>query len=933
MPQGPGRAVFAALSVDPLVTAEPCAPHAKTAAQPDKSIRRPRLLPSKLVPPVETQLDVQRVVLVERMGGRTTAGAAGKRPRLTLVHAPAGFGKTTLLLQGYAAARRQHCDTAWLTLDAADNDVDRLTTHLEASLPRIGGRRPSTGTHRNIASSMKIAPRTRPLVVFIDEFEVLHSPTALQLVQQMVMGLAAGCHVVIGSRGTPELGLGRLRTHGVLLQLGAEDLRFTLDETRSLLRDKHALEIADDELAALQQRTEGWPAAIQLAALSIVNHRDRAGFIASFTGSHSALAEYLAEDILARLDATVQSFLLETSVLPQFCAALCDAVRQGQDSGAILEQLERANLFILPLDLNRCWYRYHSLFAGFLRYRLERAQPGRLAELHRRAAAWFLAENRFVPAINHLVAGQAHAEAATLIARHADELLAQGRVRLLARWLQKLPDDELGRFPRLRLVEAWTLVLNRRYPQAMHCVSAIVARDSEAFACEAQTIRCLALSMSDRLDESLDAAEKHIAQLPADDVFQYGVLANILAYGMIARHRYDDARQLLSSALQRHALSEASFSRAVADYLESAIDLVQGRLGHVLTRLRPLAFGASGGERAGARQAGHGRATVSVLLASALFDSGLLGEAQRLLAESLPYMKENGAPDALVVSHTLSARVATIAGDRELATRHLADLEEIGRDVAMPRVIAAAWLERAWQHWHAGEGAAAQQALDRATLAYSTVAGGVSAAKDNASMFMTDIDLPALMAARLMSCRGESTAAIALLQPLLAEALAAQRHRRALRIRLLLALAQHAAGQAADAVQAFGVILRGAAHESPLRAFVDEGPVMGALLTAWLDSADATAPGVPLRFVGALQHAFGSTARAPRPPAPADALTRRELDVLRLLADGLRNADIAARLFVSETTVKAHLRNINTKLQASSRTNAVAIARQHGFLA
>lgn len=914
MPQGPGHAVFAALSTDRLVAEAPRAARVRQA-HPAPSAMRPRLLPSKLVPPLETQRDVQRTVLVERMAG----GSTGKRPRLTLVHGPAGFGKTTLLLQSYAAARRQRCDTVWLTLDAADNDVDRLTTHLEAGLARIGSRSPARAG----------VARARPLLVFLDEFEVLHSPTALQLVQQMVMGLATGCHVVIGSRGTPDLGLGRLRTQGALLELGPQALRFTTEETRHLLRDKHALAIDEPEIAALQERTEGWPAALQLAALSIANHRDHAGFIASFTGSHSALAEYLAEDILARLDAPVHAFLLETSMLPRFCAPLCDAVRQAQDSVAILEQLQRSNLFILPLDEERRWFRYHSLFAGFLRYRLERGSPGRLAELHRRAAAWFLQEQRPVPAIDHLIAGQAPAEAATQIAAHADELLAQGRVRLLARWLHRLPDEEIGRFPRLRLVEAWTLVLNRRYPEAMHCVNAIVAQDADAFACEAQTIRCLALSMSDRLDESLQAAEAHIRTLPADDVFQYGVLANILAYGMIAHHRYDDARQLLSSALQRHSLTEASFSRAVADYLESAIDLVQGRLGQALSRLRPLAFGAFGGERGHVRQAGHGRATVSVLLAVALFDSGQLDEAQRLLTESLPYMKENGAPDALVMGHTLSARVALIARDREAAARHLADLEEIGRDVAMPRVIAAAWLERAWQHWHTGDGLAAQQALDRATLGY---AGAAHATRGNTSMFMTDIDLPALMAARLMVGRGEADAATALLQPLLADALAAQRHRRVLRTRILMALAQHAAGDAAGAAAALGALLRCAAQESPVRAFVDEGPAMAALLAQWLASADAAAPGAPLRFVGVLQQAFGVTEQAPRMAGLAEPLTRRELGVLRLLAGGLRNADIAAQLFVSETTVKAHLRNINTKLQASSRTNAVAIARQHGLL-
>ncbi len=922
MPLGPGHADEAPPTASPLSPPSTADDPALDAG--------PRVLASKLVPPLQDQRLVQRGALVERLTRMPP-------PRLTLVHAPAGFGKTTLLLQCHAALRRQRCDVVWLTLDAADNDVDRLVGHLDAGLARAGGRgapgkeaagKPRGAVLQDLHRDGRQAPRARPLLLFLDEFELLTGATALQQVQRLVEGLAPDCHLVLGSRSVPALELGRMRARGELLELGAEDLRFSIDETRSLLRDKHALELTDDELAALQQRTEGWPAAIHLAALSLANHRDRAGFIASFTGSHAALAEYLAEDILARLAPAVQSFLLEASVLPQFNAALCDAVRLQSDSRAILDELERAALFILPLDEERQWYRFHSLFGGFLRYRLERAQPGRLAALHRRAAAWFLAVRRPVPAIDHLIAGRAFDDAAALVAREADDLLAQGRVRLLARWLVRMPDEPLARFPRLRLVEAWTLVLNRRYPEAMRAVAAILAQaPTGPERDEAQTIRCLALSMSDRLDESLALADELIARLPPDEAFQYGVLANILAAGMIARHRYDDARRLLSAALQRHALARASFSRAVADYLEAAIDVVQGRLGQALRRLRPLALGAIGGERGRVRQAGHGRATVSVLLAVALYDTGAIDEARTLLAESLPYTKENGTPDALVLSHTLSARIAAVGGEREAALRPLADLEDIGRDAAMPRVIAAAWLERAWLHWNAGERDAARQALERAELGYA------SAPADNASIFMTDIDRPELMRARWMIDAGQAAAVLPVLEALLRDARAQQRGRRALRIGLLAALARQAVGDTRGALQAFGELLREAAAEAPVRAFLDEGPALAALFDAWQKSAGAGSDGVLPRFVGQLREAFDAQ-RGPGGAAAAriDALTRRELGVLQLLADGLRNADIAQRLFVSETTVKAHLRNINTKLGASSRTSAVAIARQHRLL-
>ncbi|MGN5478292.1 hypothetical protein ACTMU2_18670 [Cupriavidus basilensis] len=296
-----------------------------------------------------------------------------------------------------------------------------------------------------------MAAAVLPFSILLDDFEAVQSASVLNFVQQLIEAMPPCGTLVIASRITPEIGLGRIRARGLLLEIHPAQLRFTLEEATALIRERCHLRLRDNEIATLHRCTEGWATAIYLATLSLQTRTDHAAFVASFSGTNLELAEYLAEDILAQQTEACRSFLLETSVLGQLSAPLCDAVTGRQDSRAMIDYLERANLLLFPLDGDRTWYRYHQLFAGFLQHRLSLQQPGRATDLHRAAAHWYLAHNRPVPAVDHLLQAGLHDEALPEIARQADALLSAGRVRLLVRWLDQIGPQALARQPHLRL--------------------------------------------------------------------------------------------------------------------------------------------------------------------------------------------------------------------------------------------------------------------------------------------------------------------------------------------------------------------------------------------------------------------------------------------------------------------------------------------------
>jgi LuxR family maltose regulon positive regulatory protein len=632
------------------------------------------------------------------------------------------------------------------------------------------------------------------------------------------------------------------------------------------------------------------------------------------------LADYLAEDILARQTDECRQFLLQSAVLDRFNAPLCDAVTAGHDSQEMIDDLQRANLFIQPTDEQRRWFRYHPLFADFLRRALERQNPGQARTLHARAAHWYLSENAPVAAIEqYLLAGDID-NASRQIDRHLDELIDAGRVRWLLRWFEQIPDATLDAYPRLILAHAWTLVLDHRYQDAMQRVERHHDRQ------ETGTIRCLLQVFTDQVEAAYANALTEIEGVSPKDVLQYGMLATTLAYCMVVTGRHPQARALLTRMAGQDAQHRSTLVDSIAVCVECILDLTQGRLESAVARLQ--AASEHPAQKPEGKWAG-GRPSLDILRALTLYEQDALAQARQLLSDIPPYVLDSGGPDPMISRHVLLARIAYLLGKRDVWVQQLAELEQLGRRAGSLRIHCAAWLERARFATLENRLDTAAHALHNADLASEWDRPGVL-------LYSCDTDTPFIARQRLRIFKGEHQSAALALQPAIADALQRQHIRRALKLRVLLALALEGLGRHKEALDNLTPALRLASDEGFIRTFLDEGPGLARLLQRWAVSfkAQCKSLGITPGFLSDLLQRCGNqgTPAEAEDDATDTSLTTREFHVIRLLAAGNRNRAIADQMHVSEHTVKTHLRNISAKLGAQSRMEVIAIARAKGLL-
>ncbi|WP_160108844.1 LuxR C-terminal-related transcriptional regulator [Pseudomonas izuensis] len=886
-----------------------------TAATADAKLHASRIHPEKFRVPATAPSHLPRTHLLDRMDNPQAA-------RLILVEAAAGFGKTTLLRQYRERCLAHGRQALWLTLDAADNELRRLTAHLHVALQALGAPADSEKPIDFSPQALldKLIALDQPFAIFLDDFETLESAPALDFVRQLLRALPSCGLLVIASRTTPDIALGRLRAHGQMRDITTDALRMSLVETTTFIREKCGLSLEDAEIATLQQRTEGWITALYLSTLSLQGRKAPADFVASLSGANLELADYLAEDILERQTEECRQFLLHSSVLGRFSAALCDAVTARSDSQAMIDYLQRANLFIQSTDEQHEWFRYHPLFADFLRRSLERHSPGYAKKLHAMAARWYLTENQPAAAIEHyLRAGEAD-NASQQIDRHLDELIDAGRLRWLLRWFEQIPDLILDGYPRLILAHAWTLVLDHRYQDAMQLIER--HRNTQ----EMGTIRCLLQVFTDQIDAAYATALAEIERVSPQDVLQYGMLATTLAFCMVATGRYEQARALLTRMVSPGAQNRSMLVDSIVVCVECILDLVQGRLESTVARLH--AAREVQAQRPEGKWAG-GRPSLDTLRAMARYEQDALVQARQLLSDIPSYALDSGGPDPMIVRHVLLARIAYQHGERAVWVQQLAELEQLGRRSGSLRIHCAAWLERARIATLENRLDIAAQALHNAELAGNWQ-------RPDLVLHTCDTDTPFIARQRLRIFKGEHASAATALQPAIAEALERQHHRRALKLRLLYALALDGLGRQKEALDTLTPALRLASEEGFIRTFLDEGPALAKLLQRWAVSfkAQCKSLGIAPQFLTDLLQRNAT----PGTPAEADVdetdtpLTAREFHVIRLLAAGNRNRAIAEQMHLSEHTVKTHLRNVSAKLGAQSRTEVIAIARARGLL-
>lgn len=929
------------------------------AAIPNKARERAavlRSLPSKFRPPSIGAHFVPRDRLVERV---RQAGNA----KLVLVQAPAGFGTTSLLRHIYDVSAANGHAVAWLTLDAGDNDLDRLMNclaqafaYMNQTASSFAGRAGSREVVRlyeegafDVAHAIATTPL--PFILILDEFEHLQNPAVLALVQQMVELLGPQQKIVIGSREQTGLSVGRLRARQQLLEIDAAQLRFSVEETIRFLGDKRHLELDRRDIEMLHRITDGWAAALWLASLVLEEHEDPKRFIRTFSGSNSVLASYLAEDVLSQKPKHLQDFILQTSILQKFCADSCNAITGRADSAELLQEIERSNMFMTALDEQHQWFSYHPLFAGFLRAQLERQHPGLAASLHRRAATWYAEQKRPTHAIDHAIASGDRELTLRLLAQHAEALFLQGRVRVLARWFDTLDRSCLLGHPKLISVYAWSLIHINRSEEALTLLETVTDENGASPIPHPtyHVLRIFSLVMLDRIEQTAPMwDDPQILCCAKQEPLLRSMLMIGCAYYYATTGRYQDARQLLDQATQEHSAVGPLFSIAVAGYVRSMLDLLQGHLRAAGARLLALIGDESqlrlrgGNVRFGPligiepmqpERHGADSGFASIYLAEVLYEMDSLNEAKRLLKMYLPLVKDAGIPDQLAASHVIYARILRAEGNRNDALQTLLELEQLGMLRRLPRIVDVARLEQA-------RGAILDRDMETAKALLVPIGTDPAWQHRDVQMVANDLETPLLGQMRLQMQCGQAVAVLPVLKEHLQDAYGRGRLRYALRIKILYALALSYAGQRNPALRTIRETLQDAMAEGFLRMFKDEGPALSGLIREMLEGTkDFFNPeNEALRLFA--ERALQSPKNCSLPPIDnatcnsrsADSveseLTGRELDVLMLVAQGYSNQIIAEKLFVSVTTIKTHLRNINIKLGAHNRTEAISIARK-----
>ncbi|MEK8126672.1 LuxR C-terminal-related transcriptional regulator [Paenibacillus filicis] len=903
------------------------------------------ILSTKLFIPRSRSKVVARPRLIERLN-------EGIDRRLTVIAASAGFGKTTLASEWLAQCHRP---AAWVSLDEGDNDPARFLTYLVAALQQIGSvrdegvwallRSPQPPPIESILTALlhEICAVPDPFLLVLDDYHEIKAEAIDKAVALLLERMPPQMHLVITTREKPRLPVARMRVRDQVTEVGAADLRFTYPEAAEFLGRAMGLSLLPADIALLEARTEGWITGLQLAALSIKEQPDASGFIQSFAGSDRFVLDYLMEEVVGRQSEGIQSFLLQTSILDRLCGPLCEAV-MGRDSGErlvgfgigagsgqeALELLEQAHLFIVPLDNERRWYRYHHLFAGLLRQRLRHSldlttgegEQG-VAELHARASKWYEGQGQELEAFHHAAAALDIPRAARLVEGAGVPLHFRGALAPVLSWLDSLPTEEWQARPALQVIYASGRLM---------------------------------LGQTAGLEQSLQAAELSLQATERDDKTRdlLGHLAAIRATLAVSRHQAEiilaESRRALAclhpdNLPVRTAITwsmgyayQLQGNRAAAGQAYAEALTISQRIGHVIiTMMATLGLGLI---QEGGLQL-HAAAETYRRVLKLAGDPPLPAACEAYLGLARISYAWNDLPAAegyarlsIQLAEQLEQIDRAVAGEVFMARLELTQGNVSG---AAARIAQADYVTR-------------QQNFANQFRPIADVRAQVLLCQGNlaAAAHLTEkYDLP-LASARIYLAQADPSAALTAVEPVLRQAETNEWRDERLQAMALRVVALHAHGETAEAAQVLRDVLAQADPGGLIRIFLDEGAPMYRALGEAL--TNGSMPDYLKKVLAAFEAAepkdeIASGGRPPQPAQPRtgsrtesildsliEPLSERELEVLNLIAQGLSNREISERLFIALTTVKGHNRIIFDKLQVKRRTEAVARARNLGLL-
>ena len=863
------------------------------------------ILQTKLhVPPLRSNF-VPRQRLITRLN-------TGSDARLVLVSAPAGYGKTTLITEWLRSTQTQ---IAWLSLDESDNDPRRFLAYLVATLrqidPKIGGAveamlqspQPPPGDVILTALVNEIAAVSQPFNLILDDYHVIHSPQIYQQLNFLLEYKPAQMHLVVITREDPPLPIPRLRARGQIIEIRQEDLRFSLQECTDFLTRVMGLQLPPVDITALERRTEGWIAGLQLAALSMRDRDDLPGFIEAFTGSSHYVLDYLIEEVFQQQPPDVQDFLLKTSILDRLSGSLCDVVVGRTGSRNLLEHLEHINLFVIPLDQSCTWYRYHHLFADLLRQRLQTIESYSETELHQLASQWFMSEGFVAEAIQHALAAQDWEMAARLIQDESVTLLRRGELMTLLGWFKALPDDVVISHPQLSRDYGWALTLTGQLNSAELYLRQAEAAAGGDEALLGTILVAQAYNLRARGDNAraIERARHAMAILPQNNSLSRGLVALTLGLAYWNYGEFNKSEQAFLEVDRSAQQSGNHYARMTALTYLGMIQAVHGRL-HKAAELcwQVIQLGGKSPPVAPAH----------IELGALLYEWNDLDSATEHLQIGIEQCQRSGNPLIQSDGYRTLAVVQQGRGEPDAALSTLQKADQLADSHQVPPLTR---IRTAACH--------VQVALAQENLIAARIWAEQVTMPTDTSLLYPCLGLTPV---RIFLAEHDRTRAVERLTEIYETASQKGCGAGLIEVRVLEALS---ADDPEDALNLLQDALRMAQPEGYIRTFLDKGEPMRVLLERLRSKG-----GELKAYILTLLAAFGKVEGAFKSQSLVEPISEREVEVLRLLADGLSNREIADRLVISVGTTKSHVHHILEKLSGSSRSEVVAKARKLGLL-
>lgn len=864
---------------------------------------------------------------------------------LVLLSGSAGFGKTTLLSEFVEQLQRP---VAWLSLDEGDNDPIRFWTYLIAACQSV-----QNGVGESVLALFHspqplpddaiptilindLAPLTSDMILILDDYHVIQNQSIHAAFSFLLDHLPDQLHLVLSTRIDPPWPLARLRARNQLIELRALDLRFTTDEAAAFLNQMMGLNLSAEDVAALETRTEGWIAGLQLAALSMRGRSDVAGFVKAFAGSHVYVAEYLIEEVLHRQPEDVQAFLLQTSILERLNAGLCEAVTDCQDGQSVLMTLYRANLFLVSLDEEGQWFRYHHLFSDLLAYRLKQTlSASAIQKLHCRASAWLAQNDLFDEAIQHALVGKDYEQAISLVERVARTMMFTGRVNDLRNWLEALPEASFDAHLYLKIYRTWIDLLQGKMdlsePALLKMETMLRALPSspanDTLLKEMIVILSHWVALAGNTSRAIHLSQEALGFLPEGDKAARARVFSALAIAYGSEGDVEKADAAFRECL-RLAQASANYSLAAHTMMRGGIWLgYYGKL-HEAARLYQsiIDMGVQAGQKI-FYPAGQGL----IGLASIYLEWNELESAEKALQQGMELCSQAGL-DGVFTGWILKSRLRQAKGDLAGALQELQVLERTfpGSDTFTLTI------RQIQVHLAMGN-------TNRAFQLSLPMIGMLSREVEHASIEppVVVVEIVETILIRVYLAQGEIEKVLDLLERLQATAEPGGRFGHLIEVHLLRALAlqmQNHGETSAMAIESLGQALALAEPEGYALLFAEAGPNVIPLLNGVMK--DSVAPDQVKKYARKLLNIVTredkSAASPIEGPGPADEmiepLTDRELDVLRLIADGLKYEEIAGRLFISLNTVRTYVKGIYGKLNVNNRSQAIAQAHHYKLI-